>query len=431
MSDLSRYFPEDDATAAKQTFSQMAQGMSGSKILQIAYAVKARIAAGERVVDFTVGDFSPKQFQVPPQLCDSIGEAIAAGHTNYPPADGLPELRRAIRDNYARQMGLEYPLESVCVASGARPILYAVYRCLIDPGETVVYPVPSWNNANFSHLVGAKAVGVPTRPEDAFMPSAEALAPHLRTARMLVLCSPLNPCGTMFRREQLAAINEVVLGENARREKSGERLLYVVYDQVYRMLQMGDLDHVSPVQVNPEMARYTVMADAISKCFAATGLRVGWMVGPPAITRRVKELMNHVGAWAPRPEQVATARLLVDEAAVSTYLQRFKAGLKERTDLLYSAFHAWKDEGLPVDAIAPEGAFYLSVRFDLIGKGGIADEAGMVAYLLEKAGCAIVPFSAFGDKTNVGWVRFSVGAVGPEDIRECLPRLKAALQALA
>jgi aspartate aminotransferase len=295
----------------------------------------------------------------------------------------------------------------------------------------VAFPVPSWNNPNFCHLVGAKAQPVPTRPEDAFMPSAEVLAPHLRNARLLVLCSPLNPCGTMFRREQIAGINELVLAENARREKSGERLLYVVYDQVYRMLQMGDLDHVSPVQVNPEMARYTIMADAISKCFAATGLRVGWMVGPPFITRRVKELMNHVGAWAPRPEQVATARLLADPAAVSAYLKGFKAGLKERTDLLYNAFQAWKSEGLPVDAIAPEGAFYLSVRFDLIGKGGITDEAGMVAYLLEKAGCAIVPFSAFGDKTNVGWVRFSVGAVGPDDIKTCLPRLKAALQALA
>jgi aspartate aminotransferase len=431
MSDLSRFFPEDEATAAKLTFSQMAQGMSGSKILQIAYAVKERIAAGEQVADFTVGDFAPQQFQVPEQLKKYVADALAANQTNYPPADGIPELRKAIVGHYARHLGLEYPADSVVVASGARPVLYAAYRCLVDPGETVVYPVPSWNNANFSHLVGAKNVPVATRPEDAFMPAADALAPHLRAARLLVLCSPLNPCGTMFRREQLAAINEVVLAENARREKAGERLLYVVYDQVYRMLTFGGLEHTSPVQVNPEMARYTLYTDAISKCFAATGLRVGWLVAPPFVARTVKALMTHVGAWAPRPEQYATAKLLADDAAIAGYLQHFKAGLRERSDLLYDAFHAWKKEGLPVDAIAPEGAFYLSVRFDLIGRPGIPDESAMVKYLLEKAGCAIVPFSAFGDKTNVGWVRFSVGAVGPDDIRTCLPRLKAALLELA
>lgn len=428
---LSRYFAADDEEAAAHSLSDMARGMAASKILTIAYAVRDRIAAGEPVANFTVGDFAPDQFPVPAALKRHVIDAFEAGETNYPPADGVPALRRAIRDHYERRLGLDYPVESVVVGSGARPVLYAAYRCLVNPGEKVVAPAPSWNNANFAHLVGAELATVPTRPEDAFMPTVERLAPHLPGARLLVLCSPMNPAGTMLRRSQLEAIAELVLAENRRREKTGERRLYVLYDQVYRLLTFGqDLPHVTPPGVDPEMARYTLLTDAISKCFAATGLRVGWVVAPPFIARRARALMTHVGAWAPRPEQIASARLLADDAAIDDYLAGFKAGLRERLDLLHDAFAAWKAEGLPVDAIAPEGALYLSVRFDLVGRPGIPDEDAMVAWLLEKAGCAIVPFSAFGDTHNVGWVRFSVGAVSPTEIRACLPRLREALLTL-
>ena len=129
------------------------------------------------------------------------------------------------------------------------------------------------------------------------MPSAEALRPHLDGARLLVLCSPMNPSGTMIRREQLEAICDLILEENARREAAGERLLYLVYDHVYRLLTFGP-EHLTPVGCRPAMARYTIFSDAISKGFAATGLRVGWMVGPPLIAGRVKALMTHMGAWA-------------------------------------------------------------------------------------------------------------------------------------
>ena len=121
-------------------------------------------------------------------------------------------------------------------ASGARPVLYAAYRCLLNPGEKVVTPAPSWNNNNFCHLVGAEHVVVPTRAEDGFMPTAESLAPHLSTARLLVLCSPMNPAGTMISEAQMKAICDGVLEENRRRKSTGERALYVMYDQVYRML---------------------------------------------------------------------------------------------------------------------------------------------------------------------------------------------------
>lgn len=430
MHDLSRFFPEggdETAKAESASLSGMAQGLVSSKILVIAYAVRARIEAGDTVANFTVGDFSPQEFAIPAALRQYVEEALRAGETNYPPADGVLELRQAVADHYRAHLGLDYPLESVVVASGTRPSLYAIYRCLIDPGEKVITPAPSWNNKNFCHLVGAHHVTVPTRPEDGFMPTAESLRPHLDGARMLVLCSPMNPTGTLMRENQMRAISAMVLEENARREATGKRLLYVVFDQVYRLLTFGDHKHVTPVGVAPEMARYTFFADAISKCFAATGLRVGWSVGPPFLARRVKAMATHIGAWAPRPEQVATARLLSAPDLVDEYLTSFRAALRQRLDLLYDAFSTWKKAGMPIDVIAPEGALYLSVKFDLEGRTGLPDDDAVRLYLLKKAGCAIVPFSAFGDEHNRGWVRFSVGAVSPADIQACLPRLRQAL----
>lgn len=430
MTSLDRYFPvgADLAAAEASSLSGMARSMRPSKILTIAYAVRDRIEAGAPVANFTVGDFAPSQFQVPARLKAGIVEAVRANHTNYPPAFGIPELRGAIRRHYVDALGLDYPDDAIVVASGARPALYGAYACLVNPGEVVVTPAPSWNNDNFCQLAGADHRVVAARPEDAFMPTAEGLAPHLRGARLLILNSPMNPAGTMMREDQMRAICELVLEENRRRERAGERVLYVVYDHVYRMLAFGGLAHVTPVGVCPEMARYTLFCDAISKCFAATGLRVGWVVAPPFIAGRFRALLTHIGAWAPRPEQHATAALLDDRGAVEAWLAEFLPAIKVRLDRLYDAFAAWKREGLPVDVIAPEGAIYLSVRVDLEGRAGFADEDAVLRWLLDVAGCAVVPFSAFGDHFSRGWFRFSVGAVGLHEIDACLGRLHPALR---
>ena len=121
-------------------------GMKASKILTISYSVRERIAAGAPVTQFTVGDFKPKYFPVPDVLKEGARTALAEDQTNYPPADGLPELRRAVRDHYERSFGLNYPVESVVVGSGARPVLFASYQCLINEGEKVLAPAPGWNN---------------------------------------------------------------------------------------------------------------------------------------------------------------------------------------------------------------------------------------------------------------------------------------------
>ena len=415
--------------------SSLARGLVGSEILKIGAEVRALKAAGRTIANFTVGDFDPTQFPVPPELSEGTARALRDGQTSYPPSDGLLSLRESIVRFYGRELGLRFPVESVVVAAGARPLLYAVYRTLVDPGDVAVYSVPSWNNNHYVWLSGARAVEIPVHETSNFFPTPEQLRPHLHVARLLVLNSPLNPTGTVIAGDALAEIATLVVEENHRRESAGRRPLYLLYDQVYWMLTFHHAVHVSPVALVPEVAPYTILLDAISKSFCATGLRVGWGVMPPAVRRRTADLLGHVGAWAPRPVQVATAGLLDAPERYRPWQSATKEALKLRLDALHDGFLAMKRDGLPVDAIEPQGAIYLSARFRMIGatwRGRtIGTNEQIRELLLEEAGFAAVPFQAFGLREETGWFRLSVGAVSPEEIAAVMPRLRTALSAPA
>lgn len=414
--------------------SAMAEGMLGSVILKIAGEVRTLAAQGRRVCNLTVGDFDPRQFPIPPLLREGVEQALRAGETNYPPGNGVPSLREAIRTYSREWLGLDYPVDGTLVMSGARPAVYAVYRTLVDPGDRVLFSVPSWNYSYYCQLVGARAVPVVCDAATGFLPTRAMLEPLVRGARLLVVNSPLNPTGTMFDERTLADICDLILEENARRSHL-ERPLYLLYDQVYWMLTFKGARHVTPVAMRPEMAPYTVAIDAISKAFAATGLRVGWALGPVDLIRSMSDFIGHVGAWAPRPEQMATAGLLTSRTAITEYNRTITQGLQLRLDALYQGIVAMRERGLPVDAIPPAGAIYLSARFALAGCRTPSGETlhgndDIRRYLLQAAGFAAVPFQAFGVDGDTGWFRLSAGAVSPTDIADVLPRLAAAIEAV-
>lgn len=411
-----------------------AGSLKGSEILRIATEIRARLAAGERICNLTVGDFDPRQFRVPKLLEEATIEALRRGETNYPPGIGMPVLREAVRRFHESGLGLSYPLESVLITTGSRPGVYGTYRTLVGEGERVIYGVPSWNNNYYTHMVGAEGVPLECGAHDAFLPTRQRLEPVIRGARLLALNSPLNPTGTAFTAESLGAICDLVLEENARR-KPADGPLYVLYDHVYWQLTFGGVEHVNPVSLRPEMAPYTILIDGISKAFAATGMRVGWVVGPAPAIKVMENILTHVGTWAPRAEQIATARLLDDAQAITEFRESLIAGVQQRLQLLYTAMQSFKAAGHPVDAIEPMGAIYLSARFNL--KGRVARSGARLSstddvrkWLLEESGMAVVPFDAFGSSTDEGWFRLSVGAVSVADIEAALPRLLAGLESL-
>jgi aspartate aminotransferase len=415
--------------------SALARGVVGSEILRIAGEIRALVAGGRPVCNLTIGDFDPAYFPIPAELLEGTRAALEAGQTNYPPAEGILPLREAVVRLYERDLGLTYPVDSVVIASGARPLIYGACRALVDPLETVVYPVPTWNNNHYAYLSGARGVPVPVTAASNFFPTPDQLRPLLPSARLLILNSPLNPTGTVISRDALAAITSLVVEENRRREsgRAPARPLFFVFDQVYWTLTFGGATHHTPVEVVPESAPYVIFLDAISKAFCATGMRVGWGVMPPYVRKRMSDILGHVGAWAPKAEQVGVAALLDRPEAVYAFRDSVRRKLGQRLEALYRGVMEMKRDGFPVDAIQPQGAIYLSARFDFSGRSvkGVAVRTNedMRRLLLHEAGLGVVPFQAFGLQEETGWFRLSAGAVSPDDIAAAFPRLRSLLAA--
>ena len=413
--------------------SVLASSLIGSEIIKIGNEVNDLKSKGAEIANLTIGDFNPAIYPIPTELKDEIVDAYNHHHTNYPPADGILPLREVVKDLLKDRFELDYEANEILISAGSRPLIYSTYLALVDPGDKVIFPAPSWNNNHYCHLTSAEAVAIDSLEENNFMPVASQLKSHLKGATLLALCSPLNPTGTMFTEEQLAEICDLVIEENKSRAP-GEKPLYIMYDQIYSLLTFGKV-HVNPVSIRPELRDYTIYIDGISKCLAATGVRVGWGFGPAAVVSKMKAILGHVGAWAPKAEQVAVAKYFKNAAQVDTFLAAFKDQVQLSLNEIYNGFQDLKSEGFAVDAIEPMGAIYLTLKIDYIGKTTpsgdvLKDSADVNFYLIKNAGTALVPFSAFGDDENMAWFRASVGGCSLADIKAMMPRIKKALSEL-
>jgi aspartate aminotransferase len=208
-----------------------------------------------------------------------------------------------------------------------------------------------------------------------------------------------------------------------------------MFDQMYWMLTFGEHVHYDPVSLRPELKNYTIYIDGASKAFAATGVRVGWGFGPEHVIAKMKTIVGHMGAWAPKAEQVATAKFLTRKSEVDAYMANFKEKVQKSLTALHNGFQVLKSEGFDVDSIEPMGAIYLTVKANMKGKktpeGKVLETASDVNfYLIKAAGMAFVPFSAFGTSEDEFWFRSSIGAASLEDIEAGIPRLRNALSKL-
>jgi len=433
--DVSALYQAAEDIAPRTTAPAM-DALQRSSILAIAQQVRELRAAGRTVHNLTIGDFDPTIFPVPEALVQRIKHHLDQGQTNYPPAVGATELREAVCTLYKRELGLDFPVDSVIVGSGARPPIYSAFRAIVAPGDTVVYPVPSWNVHHYVTLNGAQGVPLVTRPEDGFMPTAAELAPHLSTARLLVINSPQNPSGSVINEALLGGLCDAILTENTRRREAGERPLMLLYDAVYWQLVHGHTPHLTPIGLRPEMAPYTIMIDAISKAWAATGVRVGWGVAPPWVRAKMQALTGHMGAWAAKAEQLATADLLSDPALMGSFMDDFLAQIQARLSALAEGIEAMKADGLPVDCLPVEGAIYLSLKLGAQGRTTASGQTlhtdeDVRSWLLEEAGVAVVPFTAFGYPAGSGWMRMSIGSVTMDDVQATLAALRQAMTTLS
>jgi aspartate aminotransferase len=418
-----------------QKLSKLAETLIGSEIVKLGADIKAKMMQGNKIYNFTIGDFDSAIFPIPKEFENEIVNAYRKFNTTYPPADGILELRNAVAEFIDKRQGLHFENNEILIAAGGRPLIYTAYRAIVDKGEKVIYAVPSWNNNHYVHFTEGEHVVIESKKENNFMPAADQIKPHLNGASLLALCSPLNPTGTTFTKEELEAICDMVIEENEQRGDD-EKKLYLLYDQIYWTLTYGQTVHYNPISLRPAMKQYTIFIDGISKAFAATGVRVGWALGPADLINKMKAINSHLGAWAPMAEQKATAEYLLQTTAVDNYFTHFKSEISERLQRIYEGFQLLKKEGFPVDAIAPQAAIYLTIQIDLAGKTTkegkqLKDQTEVTVYLLEEAKLAIVPFTAFGASANSTWYRLSVGTCKKEEIDEMLSKLKEALQKLS
>ncbi|MDG1475575.1 MAG: aminotransferase class I/II-fold pyridoxal phosphate-dependent enzyme [Vicingaceae bacterium] len=418
-----------------QRVSEMAENLVGSEIIKLAGEVKEKIKQGEKIYNMTIGDFNPEIFPIPTELKNEIVSAYQNNETNYPAANGILELRESVSRYLHTREGLEYDADQILISGGARPLIYATYQTILDPEDTVLFPVPSWNNNHYCHLTGAKQIMIEATAENNFMPTAADLKPYMSEANLIALCSPLNPTGTVFTESGLEEICNLVLEENKKRGSS-RKPVYLMFDQIYWSLTHGETRHFDPVSINPDMKNYTIYIDGISKAFAATGVRVGWAFGPEKLIMKMKAILSHIGAWSPKAEQVATAKYLDNDDATDEYLFSFKNDISKRLTAFHKGFSQLKEEGFIVESIPPQAAIYLTVKFDLTGKttaeGKLLETtADVTQYLLDEASLAIVPFYAFGASKKSPWYRLSVGTSVYEEIDELFTKLKAALNKLS
>lgn len=414
--------------------SKLAENIIGSEIIKLAGEVNEKIKQGEKIFNLTIGDFNPKVFPIPTELRQFIVEEYNNDSTNYPAAEGMLELREAISNLLQKREELSYASTEIVVAGGARPLIYSIFRVLIDKGDKIIFPVPSWNNNHYTYLNDGIPVLIDAGPESNFMPTAESIKPHIQDASLIALCSPQNPTGTVFSKTELHKICELILEENKRRN-TDEKPLYLMYDQIYWALTFGDTKHYNPVSLFPEMKQYTVFVDGISKSLAATGVRVGWSMGPKKIIDKMKAILTHVGAWAPKAEQLATAKYLNRIDLYDEFLERQKNNINQRLLGFYTGFQELKAQGFPVNAIAPQAAIYLTIQLNLIGKKKqngevITSTKETTQYILDEAKIAVVPFYAFGASIDSNWFRLSVGTCKLEDVNNAIESLRSALNKL-
>jgi len=415
--------------------SRLAETLIGSEIVKLGGIIKEKISKGDHIYNYTIGDFDSSQFPIPEELEKEIISAYQNGYTTYPAADGELDLRNAVSNFISKNEGINYTAQEILIAAGGRPLIYSIYRAIVDKGDKVIYPVPSWNNNHYVHFTEGEHVMIEATRENNFMPTADQIRPHVRGASLIAVCSPLNPTGTTFTKTELEAICDLVIAENEQR-KEGEKKLYLMYDQIYWTLTFGDTIHYNPVSLRPKMKDYTIFVDGISKAFAATGVRVGWSLGPAEVIAKMKAINSHIGSWAPMAEQKAVAKFLNNEAAVNTHLVHFKKEIDIRLTRIYEGFQQLKKDGFNVDAITPQAAIYLALQIDLVGKktsagNELLSQEEVTAYILNEAKLALVPFYAFGADKKSNWYRLSVGCCKKEDINTMLEKLREALARLS
>ena len=401
-----------------EKLSRIGNNIVGSEIIKISQQIK-EISKTKPVINLTIGDFNSELWPIPSKLKQHIEQCYEDGLTNYPNSQGEINLRESVSKHIKQQFDVDYSPEEILIGGGVRPLIYTVYKATTNPNESVIYPVPSWNNNHYCFLHSVEKTEIECLPENSFFPTVRDIEVRIGDNTSLVcICSPQNPTGRVIDPEVLKGICELVVNENkVRAGQVGSRPLYLFFDQIYSDITQ-DGKFVHPIKLCPEIRPYLICADGISKSLNATGIRVGWLFGPKDIIGKMTEVLSHIGAWAPKPEQHGLDKYIrEDYADYQFHITNVKLDYELITLKICNKFEELKEKGFNVDCQRPEGGIYISVYLDYVKSFGSTEE--YISFLINECGLGIVPFEYFGSKEQ-GWFRISIGNISNSNLDDVI-----------
>lgn len=387
------------------------EDISPSVTLAISSKAKEMKKRGEDVIILGAGE---PDFDTPIAIKQSAIDAINSGFTKYTPASGIKELKEAIIEKFRRDNGLEYSLDEIIVSCGAKHSLYNTLLSICDPLDEVVIFSPYWvSYPEMIRLVGAKPVFVETKEEDSFIPSDEKIKKVITSqTKAIIVNSPCNPTGSIYGQDILENIGKIAV----------ENDLWIISDEVYEKIIYDSLSHISIATLGEEIKKRTIVVNAVSKTYAMTGWRIGYVAADRNIVKAMSDIQSHTTSNPASISQKAAVKALNDcKDDVTVMVGEFEKRRNFVVDRLKSV------KGLSFSF--PKGTFYifLNVRnflnkyYDGVKIDSALDLAG---YLLEKFKVAVVPGEGFGVK---GYIRLSF-ASSIEELDKGLTRIKHALE---
>ncbi len=387
--------------------SPRVQNLKPSPTLALTARAKALRDAGQDIIGLGAGE---PDFDTPEHIKAAAIAAIQAGQTKYTPVDGTPELKAAVQEKFRSENDLDYGLDQILVSCGGKHSFYNLCQALLGPGDEVVVPAPYWvSYPPMVELAGARPVIVPATQDDDFKITPERLEAALTPAtRLFVLNSPSNPTGAVYSEDELRALGAVL----ARYPR-----VVIASDDIYEHILWGQPRFRNIANVCPELKDRTVVLNGVSKAYSMTGWRIGYAAGPKALIQAMKNIQSQsTSNPASISQAAATAALTGDQG----FIDEMKAVFKARHDAVLKGLNA-----LPGVRCRPaDGAFYLFPDCSgAIKRLGLPDDLALGEFLLERAGVALVPGSAFGAP---GHLRLSF-ATGMEQLEAALERLRQVL----
>lgn len=380
-------------------YSTIGEKIVGSQIIKLNNLIKS--ITDKRVYNYTIGDFDPTIHQIPGLLSENIVSQYELDNTNYPHSQGELALRESI-SKHTKRNGAGYEPDEILVGAGVRPLIYTMFRTILDVGDYVLFPVPSWNNDHYSFLSYCNTIPIETKPENKFNLTPFDVEYNIHKCNLICLCSPQNPTGTVMDKLSLGKICEIILNKN-KELGCHKKPVYLFLDEIYS--ELID-DKYNILNDYPDMKEYIISVDGISKSFCATGVRVGWMMGSKSFISQATQIFSHIGAWSPKPEQRATAKYINNTFDYNSFIDIKKSIYKRIMKGFISILDKHKDAGF--EYVKPDGGIYLSVKIPY--RKTTTDLNYFLSYLVNDCGIGLVPFDYFGT-TDSEWFRLSIGSV--------------------